>query len=490
MSDGERGTKVLGSAPAGSGGRRPVTEVIDATSGPSVRRIRKLRVVVVDAPDARDVGAAHVFAQDEVRVGSSPDVDVALRDPAVSREHLAVRLGPHGFSLTDFGSTNGTFVGDLRIERVAITDDTLVRLGNSVLRLEPLAETVEQEISPRARFGRMLGASPAMREMFALLERVAASDLTVLLEGETGTGKELAAEGLHEASARAGAFVAVNCGAIPRELLESELFGHEKGAFTGAVRERQGAFVAADRGTIFLDEVGELPLDMQAKLLRALERREVKAVGSDRSRSVDVRIVAATNRSLAREVQAGRFRQDLYYRLAVVIVRVPPLRTRIEDLRLLVDHIQDELARRRAASGLPPCARLDETAIAMLSRYDFPGNVRELRNIVERWAVLGAFAAPGEPAVSPRAEERKAEAPPNPEAPKETAQASGVEANLLKLPYHEAKDAWVERFERAYVEAILAQSGGNVSRAAREAGVDRRHLQRLMARFGIRATSE
>ena len=484
-------TKLLGSAPSGSG-KKPVTEVIDAKSGPSVRRIRKLRVVVVDAPEPKDVGATHVFAQDEVRFGSSPDVDVTLRDPAVSREHLAVRLGPHGFSLTDFGSTNGTYVGDLRVERVALSDDTLIRLGNSVVRLEPLAETVEQEISPRARFGRMLGASPAMREMFALLERVAASDLTVLLEGETGTGKELAAEGLHEASGRAGSFVAVNCGAIPRELLESELFGHEKGAFTGAVRERPGAFVTADRGTIFLDEVGELPLDMQAKLLRALERREVKAVGSDKSRQVDVRIVAATNRSLSREVQAGRFRQDLYYRLAVVIVRVPPLRTRIEDLRLLVDNIQDELSRRRQASGLSPCPRLDETGLAMLTRYDFPGNVRELRNIVERWAVLGAFGAPGEPAVSPRPEDRKAEATPGTEAPKEPAQStpSGVEATLLKLPYHEAKDAWIERFERAYVETILAQSGGNVSRAAREAGVDRRHLQRLMARFGLRATSE
>jgi len=161
------------------------------------------------------------------------------------------------------------------------------------------------------------------------------------------------------------------------------------------VRERQGAFVAADRGTLFLDEIGELPLDMQAKLLRALERREVKAVGSDRARSVDVRIVAATNRSLLREVEAQRFRQDLYYRLAVVVIRVPPLRTRLEDLRLLVDHIQDELARRRAATGLAPLARLDETAFAMLARYDFPGNVRELRNIVERWAVLGPFAAPG-----------------------------------------------------------------------------------------------
>ncbi|HSN99507.1 MAG TPA: sigma 54-interacting transcriptional regulator [Candidatus Nanopelagicales bacterium] len=484
--------------PAGSR-RGPVTEIIDARTGASVRRIRKLRVIVVDAPDTHDQGLSFVFAQDEVRIGTSPDADVPLRDAAVSREHLAVRLGPHGFSLADLGSTNGTFAGDLRIERVAITDDTLIRLGNTVLRLEPLAETVEQELSPRARFGRMMGASAAMREMFALLERVAASDLTVLVEGETGTGKELAAEGLHEASGRPGALIPVNCGAIPRELLESEMFGHEKGAFTGAVRERPGAFVAADRGTLFLDEVGELPLDMQAKILRALERREVKAVGSDRVRTVDVRIVAATNRSLAREVQAGRFRQDLYYRLAVVIVRVPPLRTRLEDIRLLVDHIQDEVARRRAAAGQPPIQRLDETAMAMLMRHDFPGNVRELRNIVERWAVLGATAAPGDAAV----ERREVEVRPKDAAAGAGTAASGagagagagavetrggLEEALLKLPYHEAKDEWIERFERAYVEAILAESGGNVSKAAREAGVDRRHLQRLMGRFGIKAS--
>jgi transcriptional regulator with GAF, ATPase, and Fis domain len=488
MSDSEGKTSLHGSAPSGSK-KRPVTEVIDDSTGPSLRRIRKLRVVVVDVPDARDVGLTRTFAQDEVRLGSSPDVDVTLKDSAVSREHLAVRLGPHGFTLTDLGSTNGTFVGDLRVERVCFGDDLLVRLGNSVVRLEPLAETVEQEISPRARFGRMLGQSPTMRETFAILERVASTDLTVLLEGETGTGKELAAEGLHESSGRTGGFVAVNCGAIPRELLESELFGHEKGAFTGAVRERQGAFVAADRGTLFLDEVGELPLDMQAKLLRALERREIKAVGSDRSRNVDVRIVAATNRSLLREVEGQRFRQDLYYRLAVVVVRVPPLRTRIEDLRLLVDHIQDELARRRAATGLEPFARLDETAFAMLGRYDFPGNVRELRNIVERWVVLGPFAAPGEPVVSARSEERVVVSSAPADHPRQTT-SSGVDAPLLKLPYHEAKEAWNERFERAYVEAILTQSGGNVSRAAREAGVDRRHLQRLMARFGIKAGSE
>ncbi|NUQ72255.1 MAG: sigma 54-interacting transcriptional regulator [Polyangiaceae bacterium] len=476
-------------APPSGSVRSPVTEIITSDTGTSIRRIRKLRVVVIDTPDSNENGRTFVFAQDEVRIGSSPDADVPLCDPSVSREHLAVRLGPHGFAITDCGSTNGTFVGDLRVERASLTGDTLVRLGKSTLKLEGLAETVEQEISPRASFGRMIGISPAMRETFALLEKVAASDLTVLVEGETGTGKELAAEGLHEASRRSGAFIAVNCGAIPRELLESELFGHEKGSFTGAVRERAGAFVAADGGTIFLDEVGELPLDMQAKLLRALERREVKAVGSDRSRSVDVRVVAATNRSLSREVTAGRFRQDLYYRLAVVIVKIPPLRTRLEDLRLLVDHVQDELARRRAAAGLAPYGRLDEASIAMLSRYDFPGNVRELRNIVERWAVLGTATSPGDPSAIPGALQPQPQSP-KPIEPAADGGASGLDTSLLRLPYHEAKEAWVERFERAYIEAILGQSGGNVSKAARDAGVDRRHLQRLMARFGLKPSTD
>ena len=471
--------KPPGSAPAGSK-RPPVTEVIEATTGPSVRRIRKLRVEVVDARDGKDKGGVFTFAQDEVRVGSSEDADVPLGDPSVSREHLAVRLSPFGYTLADLGSTNGTFVGDLRVERVVISEPTLVRVGTTVLRMVPLAESVEQEISPRARFGRMLGQSAAMRETFALLERVAATDLTVLLEGETGTGKELAAEGLHDASGRAGQFVAINCGAIPRELLESELLGHEKGAFTGADRPRPGAFLSADRGTVFLDEVGELPLDMQAKLLRVLERREVKAVGADRARSVDVRVIAATNRALAREVSAGRFRQDLYFRLAVVVVRIPPLRTRAGDVRMLAEHIQDELARKRAAAGAPPLARLDERAIAMLLRYDFPGNVRELRNVVERWAVLGAVGQPGDPAAWGAGAGSGAADSPN-------APGSGdVDGALLSLPYHEAKDAWVERFERAYLTSLLERCDGNVSKAAREAGVDRRHVQRMMGRFGMK----
>jgi transcriptional regulator with GAF, ATPase, and Fis domain len=468
-----------GSRPLAGSKPGPATEVITRESGPSVRRIRKLRVVVVMCPDAAETGKVYSFAQEEVRVGSSPEADVTLSDASVSREHLAIRLLPEGFLLTDLGSTNGTLVGDLRLREVVIASEVLVQLGKCSLRLVPLAETVEHDISPRAAFGRMLGASAAMRETFALLEKVAPSDLTVLVEGETGTGKELAAEGLHEASGRAGELVAINCGAIPKELLESELFGHEKGAFTGAVRERKGAFASAHQGTIFLDEVGELPLDMQAKILRALERREVKAVGSDRAIAVDVRVVAATNRSLAKEVAAGRFRQDLYYRLAVVTVKIPPLRTRLGDLRLLVDGIWEELGRRRKAQGLAPPEKLDETAMSMLARYDFPGNVRELRNIVERWAVLGTTLAPGE--TSPMS---PAQAPPS---VRPSGAPSSDMADLLELPYHEAREALTDRFERAFCQAALERSGGNVSKAARDAGVDRRHLQRLMVKFGIKA---
>ncbi|MFO0613409.1 MAG: sigma 54-interacting transcriptional regulator [Polyangiaceae bacterium] len=463
------------------GDKPRATEVITRDTGASVRRIRKLRVTILSAPDARENGRTFAFAQDEVRLGSSPDADVPIDDPAISREHLTIRLVRDGFLIDDASSTNGTFIGDLTIRSIVVSTETVLRVGKTTLRLTPLSETVEQELSPRASFGRMLGASPVMRETFALLEKVAASDLTVLIEGETGTGKELAAEGVHDGSKRSGAFVAVNCGAIPRELLESELFGHEKGAFTGAVRERTGAFASADRGTLFLDEVGELPLDMQAKILRALERREVKPVGADRSQSVDVRVVAATNRALAKEVTAGRFRQDLYYRLAVVTVKIPPLRTRLEDLPLLVDGIQDELTRRRKAAGLGPPARLDETAMHMLRRYEFPGNVRELRNIVERWAVLGTALPPG--ATSPLdAAPSPTQAVPGAAPPTAT---GGIDPSLFDLPYHEAKDAYTERFDRAFTEEALRRSGGNVSKAARDAGVDRRHLQRLMVRFGI-----
>ncbi len=441
-----------------------------------VRRIEKIQVTCVDSPDETKKGQSFTFAKDEVQIGASPEADIFVDDRSVSREHLAIRGTDAGWTLTDLGSMNGTYIGDMRIDRVTVHHTVTVRAGKSTFRLRPLGEHVEQEISSANRFGRMLGDAPPMREMFAVLEKVANSDLTVLIEGETGTGKELAAEGLHTASTRTGAFVTLNCGAIPRELIESELMGHVKGAFTGAVSDRPGAFVSAHDGTLLLDEVGELPLDMQAKLLRVIEQREVKPVGSDASHPVNVRVVAATNRSLAHDSEQGIFRQDLYFRLAVVVVRMPPLRTRIEDIPMLVGHIQDELNRRRVASGRPELSPLGENALAMLRRYEFPGNVRELRNIVERWCVLGPQSSPGNPAVRSGVTEPGVE---------EVASGT-VEDALLKVPYHEAKDAWIERFERAYVEAALDKAGGNVSQAAREALVDRRHLQRLMSRYDIK----
>ena len=444
--------------------------------GIEVRRVQKLKITIVDSPDEPKIGTNYVFAQDEVRIGSSPALDLCVDDRKVSREHLAIRTDERGWLLIDLDSTNGTHVGELRIVRARANKELSVRVGRTILRLEPLEEHVEHELSSQRRFGRMLGSSESMREMFAVLEKVANSELTVLIEGETGTGKELAAEGLHEASEREGPFVTLNCGAIPRELIESELMGHVKGAFTGAVSDPPGAFASADGGTLLLDEVGELPLDMQAKLLRVLERREVKAVGSDRVQQVDVRVVAATNRNLAHEADKGAFRQDLYFRLAVVVVRIPPLRARLDDLPSLVEHIQGELNRRRQANGRPTHAPLPQTSMAMLKRYDFPGNVRELRNIVERWSVLGAHDAPGNPAGGQRG---GAGAPSD-------APAAELDESLLTLPYHEAKDAWVERFERAYVSSALQNAGGNVSQAARDARVDRRHLQRLMARYEIK----
>jgi DNA-binding NtrC family response regulator len=441
-----------------------------------IRRIEKIQVTCVDSPDATKKGQSFTFARDEVRIGAAPEADIYVNDRAVSREHLAIRATDDGWTLTDLGSTNGSFIGEMRIDRVTVHHAVVVRTGQSLFRLEPLGEHVEQEMSSADRFGRMLGHAPTMREMFAVLEKVAGSDLTVLIEGETGTGKELAAEGLHTQSSRSGPFITLNCGAIPRELIESELMGHVKGAFTGAVADRPGAFVSANNGTVLLDEVGELPLDMQAKLLRVLERREVKPVGSDTTHPVNVRIVAATNRNLAQDSERGVFRQDLYFRLAVVVVRIPPLRTRIEDIPMLVDHIQDELNRRRVASGQPELSPLGENALAMLRRYEFPGNVRELRNIVERWCVLGPQSSPGNPAVRSGVTEPGAD----------TLSGAGVDDALLKIPYHEAKDAWIERFECAYVASALEKANGNVSQAARDAKVDRRHLQRLMSRYDIK----
>jgi DNA-binding NtrC family response regulator len=318
------------------------------------------------------------------------------------------------------------------------------------------------------RFGQLTGQSAAMRRVITQLERVAASDATVLLLGETGTGKEVAAESLHQESPRArGPFVVVDCGAIPAHLLESELFGHERGAFTGAVRARDGAFQAASGGTIFLDEIGELPRDLQPKLLRALSRRAVKPVGTEAYVEVDVRVIAATHRDLRREVDADRFRGDLYYRLAVVEVRLPPLRDRLGDLPLLVE----AMLRESRASPAETSRLLSPAVLDRLAHQSWPGNIRELRNVIDRALAMGPWEPDAElaPDIAPELGATPAVGP----------------AVDLSRPFKQARDEWTARFERAYLAALLEHHAGSIRPAARAAGIDRGHLYRLLARHGL-----
>jgi transcriptional regulator with GAF, ATPase, and Fis domain len=301
--------------------------------------------------------------------------------------------------------------------------------------------------------------------VFAMLERVAPTDTTLLVEGETGTGKELVAEGVHEESQRSsGPFVVFDCSAVSPTLIESELFGHVRGAFTGAIGDRAGAFEAADGGTLFLDEIGELPLDLQPKLLRVLERREVRRVGSNQVRRADVRIIAATNRSLAREVERGRFREDLYYRLAVIQISLPPLRERPEDIAMLISHFTQEL-------GGPGAAALPEAMIKSLSSQTFPGNVRELRNLVARALSL-------RPPSSPNG---------SPTTTTETGTRPMVSIPIdMSVPLKVARDRLLDEFEQSYLREALALTSGNVTRAADLAGVNRKFIQRAMRRLGLR----
>jgi DNA-binding NtrC family response regulator len=327
-----------------------------------------------------------------------------------------------------------------------------------------------QFLDEPTRFGRMVGRSAVTRSLFELLQRAATSEATVLIEGETGTGKEATAEAIHsEGDRKDGPFVVIDCGAIPPQLLESELFGHERGSFTGAVAARQGAFEAASGGTIFLDEIGELTLDLQPKILRVLERRHVKRVGSPHYVNIDVRVIAATNRSLKAEVQAQRFRSDLYYRLAVVQVKLPPLRERLSDLPLLVENMLRSLGRDQEpiASSLRTQPFLER-----LMHYRWPGNVRQLRNYVERCVALDDATLPTNLDTMP---------PPPSGAPLE-----GIDAIDITQPLKFARERCVGNFERRYLEALLRKHNNNVSAAARAAEVDRIHFYRLLWKHGLR----
>ncbi|HLU68084.1 MAG TPA: sigma 54-interacting transcriptional regulator, partial [Kofleriaceae bacterium] len=351
------------------------------------RAIRQFALTVLDGPDR---GACHTSAGTEVVAGTHPGATWRLTDRAMSRFHCELGIEPDGrVKLRDLGSRNGTRVNGVWIEEAWLEDQATLRLGRNVVRFELRSTTHPVPLADGSSFGELVGSSDAMRAVFAQLERAADSDVTVLLSGETGTGKELAAEALHARSARhKGPFVVVDCGALPAQLVQSELFGHVRGAFTGASADRRGAFESAHGGTVFLDEIGELPLELQPQLLRVLEQRDIARVGETRRVPVDVRIVAATHRDLRRAVNQKTFRADLYYRLAVLPIRLPPLRERLSELPELVASLCDQ-----CGIGEPHRSRLTSPAfIEELGRHDWPGNVRELRNHLER----ACIAAPAE----------------------------------------------------------------------------------------------
>ena len=348
-------------------------------------------------------------------------------------------------------------------------DEMLVVVGKALERRALVRENVALKQKLTDRVGNLLGRSPAMRELFALIERVAATRTTVLVSGESGVGKELVARAIHERSPRAKeAFVAVNCGAIPEGLIESELFGHEKGAFTGATQAKPGLFEVAHGGTLFLDEIGELPLQVQVKLLRALQQRTVRAVGGVKDVEVDVRIVAATNRDLAEEVRAGRFREDLFYRLNVIGLKVPPLRERKEDILLLAEHF---LGRFGAEQGRQ--LRLSREAQATLLDYHFPGNVRELENLMERAATLSEHTLIDPEVFPPQVRGRSAPAP------------SALLAVPEGIPPDFDLQAWLDACERQMLERALAQTGGNKTEAARLLGITFRSIRYRLEKLQI-----
>jgi two-component system, NtrC family, response regulator GlrR len=403
-------------------------------------------------------------------IGSHVRNDLVLEDPAVSRFHCELMVDRDGIRVRDLGSSNGTVLDGVPVIEAYCRGGSTLKIGRSSLRVELDPHPNRLVLSPHSELGTLVGISMQMRQMFAVIERVAPTASTVLIEGETGTGKEGTAQAIHQLSPRAnGPFVVVDCGAIPGTIIESELFGHEKGSFTGAHARQTGAFEEANGGTLFLDEIGELDLEMQPKLLRVLERREIRRLGAPAMIPIDVRVLAATHRDLRAEVNAGRFRSDLYYRLAVVKVHAPPLRSRPDDLPLLVERFLRDLHAGEEALR----TFLDERFLERLSHAAWPGNVRELRNYIERCLV---FEEP-----QPLDRDPKQSAAPD----KGYQGPRPVPASWASLSYDEGRRRALDEFEAGFVQALLRQHGGKVAQAARASGVDRAYLYRLMKKHHL-----
>src|SRR5690349_625215 len=408
---------------------------------PATVNLRRCKLVVIKGAQR---GTEFVIAGDVFRVGKAPENDLVLGDETVSRVHFEIMRDAKGYLVRDLKSTNGTFLDSAEVKEAYLRAGSVIRAGECELKFTPFDERIEILPSEKESLGDMVGRSPAMREIFGLIERIAPTDATVLIEGETGTGKDMIARTLHDLSPRHDKpFIVVDCGAVAGTLIESELFGHEKGAFTGAISGRQGAFELASGGTVFLDELGELSLDLQPKLLRVLEQREFRRVGGSKTLKVDLRVIAATRKDLRSEVEKGKFREDLYFRLNVVPITAPPLRDRREDIPLFIDHFLERLT--PEGQGAPT---MSEGARAALLAHDWPGNVRELRNVMERALALGsdpgALVAPlGDLGLG-----------------RGGAMTSGAGASASRemamefeagLSFRDTKEKWNEVFERRYL---------------------------------------
>jgi two-component system, NtrC family, response regulator GlrR len=432
-----------------------VTPTLRATSVLTRHKwIARFRLRVIEGPDA---GAVAESRGVEVSVGTAEVSDLRLTDPSVSRHHCVLVVADDGIRLRDLDSTNGTAINGVRVSAAYVTPPARITMGRTTLAFEAIDREYCEALSRSDRFGDLLGESEAMRRIFALAEKVAQTDATVLIEGETGCGKGLLAEAIHDASARAGnSFTLVDCASLPAALIESELFGHEKGAFTGAEGRRIGLFETAGGGTVFLDEVGELPIDLQPKLLRVVESHTVARVGSTQRVPVDFRLIAATNRDLRSSVNRGTFRADLLYRLNGVRLVIPPLRDRREDIPLLLAHFYAQL------TGVPDRQPPPEL-VSLAMQSDWPGNVRELRNAVERSRLDETLEAwYGEPRPG-----------------------NGPTGFNPAMPFKVAKEHAMARWEVAYLRELMTLAQGNLTRAAEMVQMDRGHLRQLLRRYKL-----
>jgi DNA-binding NtrC family response regulator len=477
----------------------PPTKVSYLDRGPTLH-LRRCMLQSVDDPSVE-----WTFEKEEIRIGSMDDNDVVLGDDTVSRYHCRIVQDDTGYVLIDNSSTNGTFINKVRIREGFLKPGCIINAGQSQLTFNAKEEEVQIVPSRATRCGALIGGNAKMREIYSIIEKIAPTATTVVIDGETGTGKEVVAQSIHMLSPRSkGELVVFDCGAVPPNLIESELFGHEKGSFTGAMMTRTGLFEQADGGTLFLDELGELPLDLQPKLLRVLEQREVRRVGGAKSNKVDVRIIAATNRDLETEVRAGRFRQDLFYRLSVVRLHLPSLRDRTDDVPVLVQHFLENGVYNRGPSGQPRVRAVSREAMTALQNYPWPGNVRELVNVVERavsFCTSGSIELSDLPDYVRSARPAPQRDPSARPLPRQPTGGNPVAGSALSptppqtpdellsegVTFKDAKERWVATFERDYILQMLRRNTGNISHAARSADIDRKYFRKLMKKYDIEA---